>query len=143
MSGTAGLVLDIIVLIALAATTWQGIRLSKQFNKLQADRKAFEQLIQALNIAVAKADTSIKAIRDAAAQSGQGLQEKLSRATALAEELEIIVQAGDNLADRLSTLSEQNRKALGTAHMPAEDKTPPRSRAEKELIEALKSKQKT
>jgi chromosome segregation ATPase len=142
MSGTIGWMLDIIILAALAGTLLQSFRLSRQFNKMQADRKAFEQLIQALNIAVAKADTAIRAIRDAAASGGSALQEKVSRAQALAEELEIIVQAGDTLADRLGRLAEDNRKLLGQPASASDDAPPPRSRAEKELIEALKSKQK-
>jgi hypothetical protein len=143
MSGTGGWILDIVVLAALAATIAQGFRLSRQFNRIQADRQIFEQLIQSLNLALARADAAIKGIRETASTSAMGLQEKIAKASALGQELEIIVQAGDNLADRLSRLSEEGRKAHTAPEPQAEDKTPPRSRAEKELIEALKSKQKT
>jgi hypothetical protein len=46
MSGTGGWILDIVVLAALAVTLAQGFRLSRQFNRIQADRQIFEQLIQ-------------------------------------------------------------------------------------------------
>jgi hypothetical protein len=143
MSGTGGWILDIVVLAALAVTLAQGFRLSRQFNRIQADRQIFEQLIQSLNLALARADAAIKGIRETAGTSAMGLQEKIARASALGQELEIIVQAGDSLADRLSRLSGESSKAHTATEPEAEDKTPPRSRAEKELIEAMKTKQKT
>lgn len=147
MSPYVGLAFDIIILVALAVTMWRATQLSKQFDRMQADRKAFEQLIGALNLAASKAEAAIRSIKDTAIESGNTLHDKVTRARALSDELEIMVQAGDNLAERLQTLAEKSRQAAGREPA-AEERAPaapagaqPRTRAEKELLEALKAKQ--
>jgi hypothetical protein len=81
---------------------------------------------------------------------GDQLQDKVNKARALSDELEIMIQAGDNLAERLSGAAENSRKKpqnsapalTARADMVEDDDTPqPRTRAEKELLEALKAKQ--
>ncbi len=139
------LVFDVAILGTLVYTIFQCMRLSRQFNQMQADRKAFETLISALNVAIARADGTLKNIREAALQSGEQLQEKNNRARAMAEELEIMIQAGDNLANRLQALAESGRRAhvaatTESAVDPLPDALQPRSRAEKELLEAMKAK---
>lgn len=134
MSSAAGIAIDLLMLAALGGAIWHGIRLQKQFSRLQADRKAFEQLIQALNVAAARAEAATRTLKEAALGSGEKLQEKVNAARALSDELEIIVQAGDSLAERLSALAEKSRKA-------ATPDPEPRTRAEKELLEAVKARQ--
>lgn len=152
----AGLVLDVFILAALGATIFYCLRLSRQFNQLQADRKAFETLIQSLTVAASRAEAAIKSLKEAAIESGDGLQEKINNARSLFDELEIMIQAGDNLAERLQTLAEKGRRSVqsqggGTAEPRGLDDDDvsavrvdkqPKSRAEKELMEALKAKQK-
>lgn len=154
MSPYVGLFFDIIILVALAATMWRAVTLSRQFERMQADRKAFEQLIGALNLAASRAEAAIKSIKDNAIESGGVLQDKVTRARAISDELEIMVQAGDNLAERLQGLAEKSRinttadrtaAAATTAATPELRATPqgaqPRTKAEKELLEAMKAKQ--
>lgn len=145
-----GLAIDIVMLCALGGTIFYGLRLSRKFDMLRADRKAFEQLISALNLAAARAEAAIQSLKAAAVESGGALQEKVGAARALAEELEIVVQAGDSLADRLGTLAEKSRRAAVSDSAPegglpaAEPRAAqPRSRAEKELLEAVKARQQT
>jgi hypothetical protein len=143
-----GLIFNFAILAALVATIVYCIRLSKQFNEMQANRRAFEALIQSLNVAIARADTALKNIRETAVTSGEALQEKHNRARAMAEELEIMIQAGDNLANRLQTLAEQGRRAhvaatTESAVEPLPEALQPRTRAEKELLEAVKAKAQT
>lgn len=148
MSPYVGLAFDIIILVALAVTMWRATQLSKQFDRMQADRKAFEQLIGALNLSASKAEAAIRGIKDTAIESGNTLQDKVTRARGISDELEIMVQAGDNLAERLQTLAEKSRQATGRdvsseerAATAAPAGAQPRTRAEKELLEALKAKQ--
>jgi hypothetical protein len=142
-----GIAIDIVMLCALGFTIFVGLRLSRRLDQLQADRKAFEQLISALNLAASRAELAIRSMKEAAVESGDKLQEKTGAARALAEELEIVVEAGDNLAERLTTLAEKGRRAAvpdDMPHAPSEPKAAqPRSRAEKELLEAVKSRQQT
>jgi len=157
LSPYIGLGFDVIIMAALVATIIFAFRLSKQFDQMQADRKAFDLLISSLNVAASRAEAAVKALKDAAQQGGDQLQEKINAARTLSDELEIMVQAGDNMADRLQNAATRMRKATTPAEpqqlmtaedaaeeMPA-DETParaqPRSRAEKELLEALRAKQ--
>lgn len=137
MPPALSLIFDVVMLVALAATIRFSLRLSRQFDRMQADRKVFDQMIQALNLASAKAEAATRSLKEAAVQSGDKLQEKINGARSLSEELEIMIQAGDSLAERLGVIAEKSRKATMAEATPA----PPRSRAEKELLEAIKAKQ--
>lgn len=148
MSDNIGMIFDVVILAALAGTMFYAHKLSKQFNGLQANKQAFEQLIAALNLASSRAEAAIKALKEAVLQGGDQLQDRVNKARALSDELEIMVQAGDNLAERLQGLAERGRKSAGAPEADAAPEafteTPvsqPRSRAEKELLEALKAKQ--
>jgi len=137
MNPVVSILFDIVILAALGVTIRYALRLSQQFTQMQADKKAFDTLIQALNLAASRAEAAIQALKEAATGTGDKLQEKINAARALSDELEIMVQAGDNLAERLNTLAEKSRKAAAPDPEPVQ----PRSRAEKELLEAIKAKQ--
>lgn len=140
MSPAVNLSLNIAILAALAVTIFYCFRLSRQFNQMRADRKAFESLIQSLNLASAKAEASIRSFREAAVGNGDVLQDKINKSRALSDELEIMIQAGDNLANRLQSLAEKSRKATTGDTTPSTEPQP-RTRAEKELLDAVKAKQ--
>lgn len=147
MTAYIGYILDFVILAVLAVTIIHARTLSKQFEATQADRRAFEQLIQSLNLAASRAESAIRSLKEAATESGDALQERVNKARALADELEIMVQAGDTLAERLGTLAEKSRKAATPEPTheasAAARAAQPRSKAEKELIDALKAKQTT
>lgn len=147
MADWVNIALDVAVLSALGATIVYARRLSRQFVQMQADRKAFEALIAALNVAASRAETAIQSLKSTSVESGDRLQDKISRARGLADEMEIILQAGDSLAGRLESLAEKSRKATAAASAAAPADEPerqavqPRSRAEKDLLDAIKAKQ--
>ena len=148
MSAIVGLLLNILILAALGVTIFYCLRLSRQFNQMRADRKAFETLIQSLNFASARAEASIQAFRETAVGNGDILQDKINKSRAMSDELEIMIQAGDSLADRLQALAEKTRKPSTEPEIKQPEiqqkQSPtgePRTRAEKELLEAVKAKQ--
>ncbi|MEZ0222937.1 MAG: DUF6468 domain-containing protein [Alphaproteobacteria bacterium] len=149
MNPYIGLILDIIILCVLAATIIHARRLSRQFTEMQQGRKTFEKLIEAINQAAARADTATKSLREAAKQGGDRLQDRINTARGLADELEIIVQAGDSLAERLEGLARKSATQTREPVLPrnenrtetaAESRAEPRTRAEKELLDALRAK---
>ena len=149
MSPFIGLSFDVVLLGAFGVTVYYCVRLSRQFDQMQADRKAFDALIQSLNTASSRAEGAIHAFKDIAANSGSSLQEKINKVRGLSDELEIMIQAGDNLANRLQVIAEKSRRAtIPDTDRPAAadiitDEPPPKSRAEKELLEALRAKQRS
>ncbi len=135
--------LDLLVLATLGAAIFYCFRLSRQFERMQADRKAFETLIQALNAAASRAEVAIRTLKEAAMGGADSLQEKTGKARALSDELEIMIEAGDSLANRLQSLAEKSRRVNMPDEADADDSPQPRSRAERELLEALRAKQKS
>lgn len=163
-----GVILDIAVLAALGGAIFYALRLSSQIKQMQADRQAFEILIESLTQAATRAETAVRSLRETAAASGDNLETKIKTARGLFEELEIMIEAGDNLANRLEDLAARSRRA--TAHLRGEEEEPPalkkaagfetftgsaetqtdmppvpsapKSRAEKDLIAALRAKHK-
>ncbi|MBW7910809.1 MAG: hypothetical protein H3C49_05980 [Alphaproteobacteria bacterium] len=144
-----GLVLDIVLLGAIGAAMHRAWILSRQFEQARSDRAAFEQLISALNIAAGRAEAAIEGLKAAVTDAGDGLQSKVNAARALESELEIMLQAGDSLAERLQNAAEKSRVAaqadIAPRSEPARTAPPkaaePRTRAEKELLDALRAKQ--
>jgi len=140
---------DGIVLAAIGAAIFYAARLSQQIKAMQADRKAFDLLIQALNLACAKAESAVRNMKEATEDADDTLQAQINKARSLSDELEIILQAGDSLASRLQKTAEKARAVADTpqatpvipAEEPQAEVRAPRSRAEKELLEALKAKQ--
>lgn len=149
MSHMLGVFFDIVIIAALVATILHARKLSKQFDQMQADRKAFDQLIQAMNLASSRAEAAIRSLKESAADHGDRLQEKINKALEIEGELEIMIQAGDSLADRLQGAAETARKnaqqETSEATRSARDTydAQPRTKAEKDLLDALKAKQKT
>lgn len=148
MMSIFGLIFDVLILAALAVTIRQAMRLNRDFAQMQADRKAFENLIAALNIAASRAESAIKALKETAVESGDALQDKINTARELMHELDIMIQAADSLANRLSGAAENARPQAPARPAPAAAPQPspaqggaPLSRAEKELLEALKARQ--
>ncbi len=147
MMSIFGLVFDLLILVALVITIRQAMRLNRDFAQMQTDRKAFETLISALNVAASRAESAIKSLKDTAVESGDTLQDKINGGRELAHELDIMIQAGDSLANRLGTAAESARtgRPLATpAAAPAKSASPaaaPLSRAEKELLDALQARQ--
>ena len=141
------MILDVVVLIGLVATIFYAVRLSRQFEVLQKDKGQLDLLIQNLSNATNRADIAVKNMRDTAIDTGENLQSKINTSRALFDELEIMIEAGDNLADRLQNLAEKGRKA---STKPSKNKAAAskktgdenHSRAEKELLAALKANQK-
>ena len=143
MSPFIDLFFNIALLTALGVTIFYCFRLSRQFTQMRADHTAFETLIQSLNTASTKADASIRSFKETAHDSSDALQKKINRSHALFDELEIMIQAGDDLANRLQSLAEENRKVV-TGEENTEISKPdiqPRTYAEKSLLEAIRTKQ--
>lgn len=154
MSAIIAAITDILVICALGAGVFYAIRLSRQLNEFKTDKKVLSDLITTLNIAADRAETAIKIMRKTATEGADSLQGKISQSRGLFDELEIIIQAGDSLADRLEKLAESGRRAITDPdmHAPRTTAAPqtqaqaphtqaePRTRSERELLDALRNR---
>ncbi len=105
-----GLVMDILLLLFLAATMFIGWRLTKSINTFRKSRKELDQLVQDLSRQIERADGAVSGLKNTAREAGQGLQSLIGESRALSEELQLMTQSGDALAMRLERLAERNRE---------------------------------
>lgn len=110
MSPTISLVLDLVMVGLLVATIAYAIILNRQIARLRESRGELAELIQGLNDAMAKADSSVRGMKAAAHNTGEGLQKAIEKAAALRDELQFMVEAGNTLADRLSGFSDDRTR---------------------------------
>jgi hypothetical protein len=150
------MIIDVILLLLLCVTLFFGIRLSRQFAEIREDQDKLATLVEDLNRASLKAEKAVGNMKNTAVVTSETLQGQISKGQALFDELEIMVEAGDSLAERLQKIAEKSRKAVEgssketTSNNKAQSKKAKstakdevdqkaRTRAEKELLEALKA----
>lgn len=129
--GEAGLVLDLMLAALLGVTLLHVLRLHRALQALRQDRAALDQVAQAFDSGVGAAQATLR-------QAADQLAGPLAGATALRDDLAFLSERGEGLADRLDALVRAAR-ALQPAAVPAPPE-PVRSRAERELLLALKGR---
>ena len=141
--------IDVVLLILLCVTLFFAIRLSRQFADIRRDQDKLSELVMNLNTASERAEKAVKSMRKNALETSEKLQGDIIKAQGLSDELDIMIEAGNSLAERLQKIAEKSRKAAqgndtkkpkaANKKSSSKKKKDPRSRAEKELIEALKA----
>lgn len=138
---TLGLFLDGLMVVLLALTIISVWVLSARLKYVRNSRQEFEGLIRQFDEATKRADTGVKNLQAAAGKAGQDLQDVLSRARNLRDELGIMIESADSLARRLENAAPA--KAAAPAAPPLEvGKAEPagrdlRSKAEMDLLRAM------
>lgn len=112
--GLFELAIDILIAILLAATIFYAVRLTFHLRSFRQNRKELDKLINNLNSEINKAHKAIEGLRATSQEAGEDLQDKISKAQGLSEELQLMNEAGDNLAARLEKLAERNRTVAET-----------------------------
>jgi hypothetical protein len=145
----AGIVLDLVLAVLLAGAIVYAYLLNKRLRLLQADRASLEGLVGGLAEASMRAEAGVAALRAAADQVGQKLQQKVERAQSLSDDLGYMLDRGGQLADRLEKAVRTGRDGDPPAAVPSRDKTADEpgsnkvafpSRIERELRRALESR---
>lgn len=102
-----GLIIDVVVIALLGATIFYALRLEKKLANMRSAQSALADVIRELNSSAARAEAGIQGLKAAAASSGQTLDEKIKRARSLADEIELLLQSGERLGQRLETARPQ------------------------------------
>lgn len=113
MPENLSLIMDIVVMALLAVTVFYAMRLSRQLNIMREGQGDLEQLVAELSSAVERADNAIRNMKQTASDSGDKLQKQINQARELFDELELITEVGNSLAERLQVLAERTRKSSG------------------------------
>jgi len=128
--------LELILVGLLAATLFHAIRLERALGALKRDRASLEELVTGFNTSTRQAEAGIERLRAAADGAGRQLARQVEAALALRDDMALLIQRGERLADRLDG---QVRAARPLTADPDPVEAPrPRSQAERDLLKALR-----
>jgi hypothetical protein len=142
--------LEIVLVVLLAATLFHALRLERALGVLKRDRAALEELANGFNNSTRAAEQGIERLRDAADGAGRQLARHIDTAQRLREDLQFLAERSDRLADRLEQLVRSGRTVAQEAPRlsmaesdparpaPASGEPRMRSQAERDLLKALR-----
>ena len=107
-----GMMLDIMILVLLLATIIYAVRLTAYLKKFKDSRSDLEGVIKDLSVHVNKAEKAMADLNDAVDISSHDLKDRMNSANKMFDELEMVIQTGDALANRLESLAVRNRKII-------------------------------
>jgi hypothetical protein len=140
--------LQLAVLLLLGAAIPFAIRLERALREIRKDRAAMETSAQGLSEAAGAAESAILRLRATAELAGRQVQERVTTAEPLRDDLRFLIERAETLADRLESLVRAGRPMAGhepppapvaqrPAREPSGDAGPLRSQAERDLLRAL------
>ncbi|MBV9248890.1 MAG: hypothetical protein JO227_06545 [Acetobacteraceae bacterium] len=148
MTGATGMqwILELALVLLLAATLFHAIRLEKALGVLKRDRTVLEELVSGFNDSTRQAEAGIERLRATADGAGRQLGRQLEAVRSVKDDLAFLTQRGESLADKLDALVRAGRPLGGEASRPAAvsadagspDRSRVRSQAERDLLRALK-----
>jgi len=115
-----GSILDIVLVVLLAATLFQALRLERALGVLRRDRAVIGGMVSEFNASTRQAEDGIGRLRDAVDGAGRQISQQTDAAAALNEGLALLNDRGNRLADRLDSLARAGR--------PPDVRLPPPSR---------------
>jgi exonuclease VII small subunit len=118
---TLSLALDGLIVVLLIATIVYVARLSVYLKRFKDSRAELEGIVKELSDHITKADKSIKILNETVEISSDDIQRRMDKATAMLDELDMVVQTGDALANRLEDLAIRNRRIMNGGDGDAED----------------------
>jgi hypothetical protein len=129
-------ILEIVLMALLGATLFHAVRLERALGVLKRDRAVLEELVGGFNTSMRQAEAGTDRLRAAADGAGRQLAQQIDTATALKEDLVLLSQRGEHLADRLGDQVRGARPVL--AEVETNDAPRQRSQAERDLLKALR-----
>lgn len=95
------LIFDMILALLLVTAIAGGWMLNQRLQIIREGQKELAALVQQLNEATGRAQSSVHELKQAGSAVEEDLRAEIGKARALADELALITEAGDNLAGRL------------------------------------------
>ena len=93
--------LDLVMIVLLIATIIYAVILNRKLAAFRRSREDMQNFLTAFNAANERAETSIRALKEMAEDSGEKLREDIEKAEALNEDLTFMVDRGESIANRL------------------------------------------
>ncbi len=102
-------VLEIVLVLMLAATLFHALRLERALGVLKRDRTQLEELVAEFNTSTRAAEASIARLHEAAEGAGRQIGRHVDTAGRLKADLEFLTDRGERLADQLDQLVRSGR----------------------------------
>ncbi|MEM6901984.1 MAG: DUF6468 domain-containing protein [Pseudomonadota bacterium] len=125
MGNILSLFLDVTIIGLLIAVIVQAARLSRKLTVLREARKEMDATIKQFFEASAKAELAIRNFHKAAGETSQKLDGDTKRAQLLTDELKLMIDSGNGLAERLEAVVEGGRALPGHGEVPATEPAVP------------------
>lgn len=93
--------LDIVILVALGVTIFFAVRLSNNLNKFRLQKDEFTNYIGELTKNIEAAESAVENLKQTSLATGDQLRRKVRDAQHLSDELEMMIESGESLANRL------------------------------------------
>ncbi|MCA3349431.1 MAG: hypothetical protein INF97_02450 [Roseomonas sp.] len=140
--------LQLLVLVLLGLAIPFAIRLERALREVRKDRAALEASAKGMSEVAAAAESAMVRMRATAELAARQVQERVSAAEPLRDDLRFLIERAETLADRLETLVRAGRPmtsyeaparapARPPPAPPADHGQPLRSQAERDLLRAL------
>ncbi len=132
--------LEIVLVVLLLATLIQALRLERALGALRRDRVALEGLIVGFNASTRQAEAGVERLKVAADGAGRLIERQINASISLKDDLLLLSERGDRLADRLDALVRAARPLAADGGVAASDSllVMERSEAERSLLQALR-----
>ncbi|MGH1455675.1 MAG: DUF6468 domain-containing protein [Alphaproteobacteria bacterium] len=118
--------MDIVVLVFLGATIFYVLRLSSTLNAFKAQRREFDNVITNMISSIDQAERTVSSLKQTGAHEVAELKKLVHESKLLADELSIINQASESMANRLEAVAEKNRKIVQPAMRDEKSRSPMR-----------------
>lgn len=121
------LVLDLLIIGLLVATITYAVVLNRQLTQLRESRGELESLVRGFAEATMRAEAGVKAMKKTAGESGEALQATIEKAVGLRDELQLMIETADSLANRLENATRGGGASVPPARpaAPAQPLRPP------------------
>jgi hypothetical protein len=97
------LIVEISLEVLLAATLCYCIILERRLAAVRKGQEGLSRTIGELNMAIAGAGASLRALKSAAGEAAQNLDERLKRARLHIDELAVLTASGERIASRMES----------------------------------------
>jgi hypothetical protein len=137
-------ILELALVALLAATMFHAVRLERALGALKRDRVQLQELIAGFNSSTRQAEIGIEQLRSVVDGAGQQIAHHVDVALPLKDDLTLLIERGNRLADRLDALVRAGRPLANETPrltvVPHADGAEPRvrSQAERDLLKALR-----
>lgn len=103
---------DILITCLLAATIFFAVKLSRHLDSFRSNRADMENLIRELSNQITRAQEGISVLDELSANRGDELRSTISKAQGLSDELQLMTESANSLAERLETMAVRNREII-------------------------------